>query len=58
MPSHHNCSEEVWYLFEAIRNPRWMSLPLIGQDIYTFFHRTIICEVTRPARNVPLNSNK
>jgi hypothetical protein len=41
---------------QAIRNPRWMSLPLIGQDIYTF-HRTTICEVTRPARNVPLNSN-
>ena len=40
------------YLFEAIRNPRWLSWPLI--DVIDFFSRTIACEVIRLARNAPL----
>jgi hypothetical protein len=44
--------EEVLYLFEAIRNPRWLSWPLIGQDIFNFFSRTSACEVDRLARIV------
>ena len=61
MPSHqtyHNCSsrgsEEVLYLFEAIRNTRWLSWPLIGRDIFSFFSRTTACDAGRLAKNIPL----
>ena len=61
MPSHqtyHNCTswgkEEVLYLCKVIRNPRWLSLGLIGRDIFNVFSKTISFEVTRLVINVPL----
>lgn len=43
--------------FETIRYRRWLSLPLIGLDIFYFF-RTTPYEVNRFARNVPLEIPK
>jgi hypothetical protein len=37
--------EKVLHLFEAIRNPRWLTWPLIGRDIFDFLSRTAACEV-------------
>ena len=36
---------KVVYLFETIRNPRWLSLPLIGQHISNFFSRTTALKI-------------
>jgi len=35
-------AEEELYLFEAIRNPNWLSWPLIGRAIFDFFFETAI----------------
>ena len=47
--TYHNCSsmnpEKVLHLFEAIRNPRWLSWLLIGRGIFDFLYRTAACEV-------------
>ena len=49
---------EELYLFEAIRNLRQLSWHLICRDIFTFFSRITVCEVSRLARDVPLELKK
>ena len=51
-------SVEVLYLFEAIRNLRWLSWHLICRDIFIFLSRITVCEVSRLARDVPLELKK
>jgi hypothetical protein len=54
--SYHYCSSkgsEEGYLFEAIKNPRWLYWPLVGRYIFDFFSRTTACEASRLNRNDP-----
>jgi len=55
--TYNNCfsrgHEEVLYLFEVIRNPRWLLWPLICRDMFNFSKATAY-EVTRLARYCPL----
>ena len=54
--SYHYCSSkgsEEGYLFEAIKNPRWLYWPLVGRYIFDFFSSTTACEASRLDRNDP-----
>ena len=44
--------EKVLYLLGGIQNPRWFPWCLIVRDIFNFFFRTFVCEVTRLFRSV------
>ena len=44
--------EKVLYLLGGIQNPRWLPWCLIVRDIFNFFFRTFVCEVTRLFRSV------